>query len=108
VAVNCTTNEYVVNVSVIGLSGDGLVLQNNGGDDLPIASNGTVAFATAVASGANYDATVLSSPTCPPQICTITDGSGTIANANVTVQVECVDDALAVGGSLACLSARQR
>ena len=33
VEVNCTTNAYAVGGTVSGLSGSGLVLQNNGGDD---------------------------------------------------------------------------
>jgi Glycine rich protein len=99
VAVNCTTNSYVVNVSVTGLLGSGLVLQNNGGDDLAITGDGTTAFAAAVSSGANFDVTVLSAPATPTQTCSITDGSGTIAGGNVTVTVSCVTNTYSVGGS---------
>ncbi|HZJ67282.1 MAG TPA: glycine-rich protein [Kofleriaceae bacterium] len=96
VAVSCTTNTYVVNVSVTGLAGSGLVLQNNGGDDLPISGNGTVAFGTGVASGADYLVTVQTQPA--GQTCTVTNGTGTIANSNVTADVSCVNDQFTVGG----------
>jgi hypothetical protein len=98
IAVDCTTNTYVVNVGVTGLNGSGLVVQNNGGDDLPISGNGTVAFAAAVPSGTNYDVTVLTPPTSPAQTCTITDGSGTISNSHVTAQILCTNDEFTVGG----------
>ena len=36
VSVNCSTNSYSVAGTVTGLSGDGLVIQNNGAGDLAI------------------------------------------------------------------------
>jgi len=97
VAVNCTTNDYVVNVSVTGLLGSGLVLRNNGGDDLAIVGDGTVAFATGVASSTDYDVTVQTAPAGPTQTCTITGGSGTISNNHVTVGVACATSEYTVG-----------
>ena len=35
---------YTVSATVTGLDADGLVLQNNGGNDLAVASDGTVTF----------------------------------------------------------------
>jgi hypothetical protein len=67
------------------------VLRNNGGDDLVRNATGAFAFATPVASGANYAVTVYAPPTNPYQICAVTSGSGTIGAANVTsVSVSCV------------------
>jgi len=100
VAVTCTTNNYVVNVGITGLFGSGLVLQNNSGDDLAILSDGTVAFATSLASGTEFNVTVATSPLSPTQTCTITGGSGTIAGSDVTVTVSCVTSTYSVGGSL--------
>src|SRR6185503_18686001 len=97
VAVTCTTNSYTVDVTVSGLAGSGLVLKNNGGDALPISANGTVSFATAVASGGLYDVTVDTQPTNVWQTCSVTSGSGTITNQNVSVAVSCSTNAYTIG-----------
>jgi hypothetical protein len=92
VQVACTTapTEFMVNVSVTGLTGSGLVLQNNGGNDLTIASDGVFAFSASVSTGSPYNVTVQTQPT--GQTCSVTDGAGTVASANVTVAVSCVND----------------
>ena len=80
---------FAIGGSVSGMTGTGLVLQDNGGDNLSISSNGAFTFATAVASGRAYAVTVLIQPSGPNRVCTVTDGSGA-ANANITnVEVEC-------------------
>ena len=91
VQVNCvsTTITYKIGGMVSGLSGTGLVLENNGGDNLSVSANGSFTFATPIASGTNYSVTVLTQPTNPAQTCAATSGNGT-ADANVTaVQVTC-------------------
>ena len=91
--------------SVSGLSGSGLVLQNNGGDDLGISVNGDFTFATALASGETYNVTVLVQPSSPNQVCSVTNGSGTMANADVTdVSVSCVTNTYTIGGNVNGLS----
>ena len=66
------------------------MLQDNGGDNLSVTANGTFTFATALANGAAYNVTVLTNPS--GQTCTVTNGSGTIASANVTnVAVTCTN-----------------
>src|SRR5262249_38916127 len=83
--------------SVTGLTGSGLVLQNNSGDSLNITADGSFTFKTAV-TGA-YAVTVLAQPASPNQICTVANGSGT-ASANVTnVAVTCVL-AYTIGGTV--------
>lgn len=47
-------NSYKVGGTVTGLSGAGLVLQNNGGDFLQIAADGHFSFRTAMARGSAY------------------------------------------------------
>jgi len=69
---------------VTGLVGSGLVLRNNGGDDLSVTANGPVVFATPLASGASYSVTVLTQPTSPAQTCIVAGGRGTVTHANVT------------------------
>jgi hypothetical protein len=89
--VTCTTSTFTVGGTVSGLTGTGLLLRNNGGDDLTRNANGAFTFATPVASGATYAVTVATQPTNPYQVCTVTSGSGTIGAANVTnVSVSCI------------------
>jgi hypothetical protein len=91
VQVACATVTYTIGGTISGLTGTGLVLQDNGGDNLTVTANGPFTFATQVASGGNYAVTVLTQPTGPAQTCVVTSGSAT-ATANVTsVQVACVN-----------------
>ena len=92
---------HTVGGTVTGLSGSGLVLQNNGGDDLTIGANGPFTFATPLASGA-YAVTVKTQPTNPPQSCAIANGSGTIGSSNITnVTVDCSLTAVATAVGVA-------
>ncbi|MCS6985064.1 MAG: hypothetical protein NZM25_08080, partial [Leptospiraceae bacterium] len=92
VTVNCANLNYTVGGTLSGLSGSGtLVLQNNGGDNLTLNSNGSFTFATPVPHGSNYDVTVLTNPNF--QVCHVRDNQGTIAGANVNnITVQCVSD----------------
>ena len=88
VAVSCAANTFTVGGTVSGLTGTGLVLQNNGGNNLPISASGAFAFSTALTNGAIYSVTVLTQPS--GQGCTVANGSGSIAGTNVTnVAVAC-------------------
>ncbi|MGH8474815.1 MAG: choice-of-anchor D domain-containing protein [Methylococcales bacterium] len=91
VIVSCTTNTFfTVGGLVSGLSGSGLVLQNNAGEVLPIASNGTFTFAIALTDGSAYNVTVHTQPGNPNQSCTVGNGSGNLFGANVTnITVTC-------------------
>ncbi len=83
---------YTIGGVVSGLSGGGLVLRNNGGDDLSIAGNGRFAFATALAAGSAYSVTVGSQPTDSTLNCLVMNAgrSGVVESANVTtVSVRC-------------------
>lgn len=82
--------QYTIGGSVRGLTGSGLVLQNNGGNDLAIAANGSFVFSGAVGSGSAYAVTAKSQPTNPSQTCVVAAASGTINGANVSnVAVTC-------------------
>lgn len=100
------SSTYTIGGTVSGLAGDGLVLQDNGADDLHVAANGSFTFTTALASGTAYAVTVLTQPNGSAQICTVTGGSGTVSGSNVTtVTVVCkTADAHAVGGTVSGLS----
>jgi hypothetical protein len=45
---------YSIGGMVTGLIGSGLVLQNNAGDDLPIAGDGGFTFSTLLMDGGSY------------------------------------------------------
>ena len=88
--------------SVIGLVGSGLVLQNNGGDDLPIVGDGPFTFVTPLTpSFDSYDVTVFTQP--EGQFCSVQNGSGQVpADAVTNVAVACGDepDPVTIGGSV--------
>jgi 6-phosphogluconolactonase len=89
-----SSTTYTVGGTVSGLSGSGLVLQdlsgNNASISLAISANGSFAFATPVANGTTYAITIRSQPANPAQICTVGNGSGTLAGSDVTnVTITC-------------------
>lgn len=89
IQIACATNAYTIGGTVSGLSGTGLVLQDNGGNDLSVG-NGGFAFTAAIASGSSYDVTVLTQPPSPAQFCEVGNASGQVGGANVTnIQVTC-------------------
>jgi hypothetical protein len=99
---NGSTTTFTIGGTVTGLTGTGLVLQDNGSDSLTISGNGPFTFHTAV-SGA-YSVTVSTQPSNPAQTCTVTNGSGT-ATANVNnVQVTCAAAAFTIGGTVTGLA----
>jgi len=110
VAVTCTTNQtYSVGGNVIGLaSAATVVLQNNGGNNLSVNANGSFAFTSKLPSGSAYAVTVLTQPA--GQTCSVAQGSGVIANANVAnVAVTCANNpppaqTFSVGGNVAGLA----
>jgi len=105
VQVDCVTDTFTIGGMVSGLNGSGLVLQNNGGDDLSISANGSFTFATALDDGTAYAVTVATQPTSPSQTCTVSNGSGTIAGGDVSnVQVDCVTDTFTIGGMVSGLN----
>ena len=105
VVVSCSTSDFTVGGTVGGLAGSGLVLQNNGGDNLSIGSDGGFTFATAIPSGVPYNVTVAAQPTGPTQSCTVTNGSGVVGAGNVTnVSVSCVTTEFSIGGSVSGLN----
>jgi alpha-tubulin suppressor-like RCC1 family protein len=84
---------FTLGGTFIGLAGAGLVLQNNGGDNLSVVANATsFVFPSTLVNGTPYDVTVLAQPA--GQTCSVQNGSGN-ATSNVTnVAIECTN----VGG----------
>jgi len=92
ISVSCTTNSFTIGGTVSGLLGAGLMLQNNGGNDLAIGGNGAFTFTTSILSGATYAVTEFTQPSGPVQSCNVTSGSGTVGAGNVTsIGVNCND-----------------
>lgn len=104
VQVNCLTNTYTISGNVSGLTGSGLVLQNNGGNNITISVNGAFTFSSAIASGNTYSVTVLTQPN--GQTCGVTNGNGTVVSAPITnVQVNCTNNpSYTIGGTISGLA----
>jgi ABC-type molybdate transport system substrate-binding protein len=78
-------------------------LQNNGGDQITLSSNGPFTFDQSLGTGSIYAVTVSGKPTA--QTCLVTNGSGTVANSNVTsIQVTCSVTTSSIGGTVYGLS----
>ncbi|MEP6504310.1 MAG: beta-propeller fold lactonase family protein [Betaproteobacteria bacterium] len=77
---------YTLGGTITSLTGSGLLLQSNG-ETLNVAPNAT-AFTFANALSGSYDVTIAAQPS--GQTCTVANGSGSAAGANVTsVAVAC-------------------
>ena len=85
-------------------SGKSVVLQNNGGNNQTVTNPATTFAFPAQNNGTAYNVTVLTQPV--GQTCLVTNGTGTLAGANVTnVLVTCTNTTYTVGGSISGLSA---
>jgi len=93
---------YTIGGTVTGLTGSGLVLQDNNGNNLTVSANATsFTFTNSVTSGQPFSVTVLTQPAA--EVCTVTSGTG-IAAANVTsVSIACIK-AYTIGGGVFGLS----
>ena len=81
---------FTIGGTVTGLEGTGLVLHEASNEDVT-PGNGAFTFPVAVPGGSPYTVTVALQPTDPVQVCTVTSGSGTITDADVTdVAVSCI------------------
>jgi hypothetical protein len=92
VEVNCALKTFTIGGTLSGLAASStLVLQNNAANNLSLTANGAFTFTTPIATGSTYAVTVLTAPAT--QQCTVTNGSGTVVDANITsVNVTCVNN----------------
>jgi hypothetical protein len=98
---------HSVGGTVIGLLGNGLVLSlDDGVETLPVAADGSFAFATMLTFGEAYSVTIDTQPQAPAQACVVINGSGTMAGDDVgSVVVNCGSSVTyAVGGTLSGLA----
>jgi sugar lactone lactonase YvrE len=100
-----TPQTYPIVVTVVGLAGAGLVLEN-GGTQLAVTSTGTSTFPAGLATGTAYDVRILSQPTQPTQRCTLSGNRGTVNVASPSVTVTCTNT-YAVGGTVTGLTGQQ-
>ena len=88
ITVDCTTSTFTVSGTISGLTASGLSLKDTytggGGPETisPAANDTTFAFSQAIKSGETYAVTVDAAPA--GLHCGVTNGTGTIAGANVT------------------------
>src|SRR6266853_2627539 len=96
---------YTIGGTVGGLTGSGLVLQLNGGSNLPVNPHATAfTFITQLAAGAMYNVSVLTQPTTPSQTCTVSNGSGNVGSASVaSISISCATNSFTVGGTVSAL-----
>ncbi|MDH5716467.1 MAG: DUF4215 domain-containing protein [Spirochaetia bacterium] len=95
---DCKTRYYNIGVTVSNLSGIGLVLQNNGGDNINILSDGFITFSTGMQYNDTYNVTILTQPTDLNQTCTITNGTGTVTSDVTDITLDCTP--YLMGGSV--------
>ena len=82
-------SQYSVQLSVSNLQGS-LAMQLNGQSNITVSKDGTYTFDKQLTSGTAYAVTVTTQPGY--QQCTVTAGTGTIVNNNITnIAVACTD-----------------
>ncbi|MCG2586386.1 hypothetical protein [Massilia sp. TS11] len=98
-----SSGSLIVGGSVSGLTQDGLVLQNNGGDDYTVTAYSTsFAFSKLIGYDSAYNVTIKTQPA--NTICTVTNGKGVSSAYNVTsIQVTCLTNNYFIGGTISGL-----
>ncbi len=91
--------------AVVGLTLDGLVLQNNGANDLVVPAGAqSFVFPTLIGNDTSYNVTVKSSPA--QAVCTASSNTGRTANFDInSVLISCITNSYDVGGSIVGLKA---
>jgi serine protease len=104
-----TTINFSIGGTAQGLNGT-VQLTNNGADTLTLNANGAFFFSQALPAGASYAAAVAQQP--QGQSCVLSNGSGTVADANVTnIVLACltepvVQETFAVSGTTTGLTGK--
>lgn len=98
---------YTIGGTIQHLSGSGssgLVLQNNGGDNLSVSSGArNFQFNTPLVLGSTYNVTVLTQP--PGKTCTVSSGEGTVTGNVTNVLIVCEIAQFTIGGTISGLKA---
>lgn len=75
---------FTISYTVAGLTANSGLVVTDGTDTVPVSAAGTFSFPTPLTSGSAYNVTVSQLPSNPMQYCTVTGGTGTVNNADVT------------------------
>lgn len=99
-----TAATYTIGGTISGLSASGLVMADNGGDDLQVPAGATsFTYATRLGAGDGYAVTVATQPT--GEICAVGSGSVGTVSGNVSVAVSCTVSTFSISGNISGLSA---
>lgn len=80
------------------LNGSGLILSNNGTENIAIAAGSTTFnFVNSVANGATYSVVVATQPTAPAQVCSVSGGAGTVSGTPSNLIVSCAGPVTGLG-----------
>ncbi len=88
---------YSIGGSLSGLIGT-IVLQNNGGDNLTLNTNGSFIFGTEIEGGQSYNVTIASQPV--GQVCSVNNASGNVSADVSNVGVTCVTNNYTISGTV--------
>jgi|GEM_PF-967398 len=89
IVIACTLDTYTIGGTASGVDAPGLVLQLDGGNDLPVNANGPFTFDASLPAGTAYTVTILAQPA--GRGCTLAHAGGIVGSADVTdVDVNCV------------------
>ena len=103
VVVTCSTQAFTVGGTINGYSTSGLQLAN-GAERIAVTAGATSFTTVPIASGSSYAITVATQPS--GLSCSVQNGSGTVAMANVTnVVITCTDQSYTLGGTVTGLTA---
>lgn len=84
---NFTGTQTYLSVAITGLTGSGLVLQNNGSNNTPVPAGAT--SVQVPISGSNYNVSIFTYPSTPLQTCTVSDGVGTLGQGASNISIAC-------------------
>ena len=95
----------VIEGTISGLLGSGLVLQNNGGSDLTVTVPAGNFLFTGISEKSSYSITIKTQPAGPSQMCTVSNGAGRIAFDPIrNVAIACTTNSFAVKGNVSGLT----
>ena len=106
VAIECALNAYRLGGTIVGLAGEGLALGSQGEPRLDVPAGAlTFTFADPLFHGDAYAVTVVQQPTNPQQICSVSNGGGSVLDADPAgVTVTC-RNSVTLGGAIVGLEA---
>jgi hypothetical protein len=106
--VSCKRDEHYISGEIVGLRGEGMILQNVLKDELGLLPGAQhFVFPVRMKQGDKYAVTVKSSPRGPSQQCRVERGDGTVADTDVTdAKILCETSRFKVGGVLKNLAGK--